>query len=235
MKAAIDNNAPSDASTSQKGLVELATNAETEAGTDATRAITPQSLLARTAWHDRIGLVRLANFIEAIDAANNHSIALTPAGLNAYANDRNLYAEDNNEMVGSVAYFITTVAPDGWIKANGAAVSRTIYAKLFAKVGTFWGNGNGSTTFNLPDLRGEFIRCWDDGRGVDSGRSFGTFQTDEFKEHRHTLPSQDNAGNGNSYIEDADPGGITRTAYTGLEGGSETRPRNVALVAYIKY
>ncbi|MAY72045.1 MAG: hypothetical protein CME82_11400 [Halomonas sp.] len=138
-------------------------------------------------------------------------------------------------MVGSVAYFITTVAPDGWIKANGAAVSRAAYAKLFAKVGTFWGAGNGSTTFNLPDLRGEFIRSWDDGRGVDIGRSFGTFQADDFKSHRHALPSDSNDDTGNGWVADSNGSGIKRSAFTEFNGGNETRPRNVALVAYIKY
>jgi len=222
------------ATESRRGIVELANESETQAGNDSSKAVTPAGLNSRLATRTTAGLVELATNPETqsgIDAAR----AVTPAGLKSWSDDRGVYGEDNNEMIGSVAYFITTVAPDGWIKANGAAVSRTTYAKLFAKVGTFWGNGNGSTTFNVPDLRGEFIRCWDDGRGVDSGRSFGTFQADEFKEHRHSLPSRDNAGNGNSYIEDADPGGIVRSAYTGLEGGSETRPRNVALVAYIKY
>ena len=63
--------------------------------------------------------------------------------------------------------------PTGWLKCNGAAISRTAYAKLFAAIGTVFGAGDGFTTFNLPDLRGEFVRGWDDGRGVDGGRAFG--------------------------------------------------------------
>jgi len=82
---------------------------------------------------------------------------------------------------GSIIMFGGSAAPDGWLKANGAAVSRTVYAALFQQVGTTWGAGNGSTTFNLPDLRGEFIRSWDDGRGADSGRGFGSFQNEDWK------------------------------------------------------
>ena len=82
---------------------------------------------------------------------------------------------------GSVMYFARTTAPDGWLKCNGAAVSRTTYAALFASIGTTWGAGNGSTTFNLPELRGEFPRVWDDGRGVDSGRGIATFQDQDWK------------------------------------------------------
>lgn len=145
------------------------------------------------------------------------------------------YGEGDNIMVGAVVYFATTVTPSGYIKANGAAVSRTTYANLFARVGEFWGSGNGSTTFNVPDLRGEFIRSWDDGRGIDSGRAFGSFQADEFKSHSHTLPVRDNNNTGDNYIEDADSTQLVRTANTGFTGGDETRPRNIALAAYIKY
>jgi len=77
---------------------------------------------------------------------------------------------------GAVCFVAQNTAPTGWLKANGAAVSRTTYAALFAALGTTFGVGDGSTTFNLPDLRGEFPRGWDDSRGADSGRGFGSFQ-----------------------------------------------------------
>lgn len=47
--------------------------------------------------------------------------------------------------------------PEGWLQCNGAAVSRTTYAALFAVIGTKYGSGNGSTTFNLPNLHHKFI------------------------------------------------------------------------------
>ena len=87
---------------------------------------------------------------------------------------------------GSVFMFATTSPPSGYLKCNGAAVSRTTYAALFAVIGTTHGAGNGSSTFNVPDLRGEFVRGWDDGRGVDSGRNFGTAQGDNNKQHNHS-------------------------------------------------
>ena len=59
---------------------------------------------------------------------------------------------------GTVAYIAASSAPGGWLKCNGAAVSRTTYAALFAAIGTTFGAGDGSTTFKLPDLRGEFVR-----------------------------------------------------------------------------
>ncbi|MEZ2744285.1 phage tail protein [Halopseudomonas bauzanensis] len=87
---------------------------------------------------------------------------------------------------GMLAHFARNSAPTGWLKANGAAVSRTAYADLFAAIGTTFGAGNGFTTFNLPDLRGEFLRGWDDGRGVDGGREFGSGQAGELQSHAHS-------------------------------------------------
>lgn len=88
--------------------------------------------------------------------------------------------------VGVLGFFATTTAPNGWLKANGAAVSRTTYAALFDRIGTTHGAGDGSTTFNVPDMRGEFARGLDDGRGVDTGRVLGSAQADQNASHTHT-------------------------------------------------
>jgi microcystin-dependent protein len=86
---------------------------------------------------------------------------------------------------GAVMHFAMATAPAGWIKANGAAVSRATYAALFAAIGTTFGVGDNSTTFNVPDLRGEFVRGFDDGRTVDNGRVFGSAQTHGVATHTH--------------------------------------------------
>ena len=88
--------------------------------------------------------------------------------------------------VGKISIFARNSAPSGYIKCNGAAISRTIYAALFAAIGTTFGAGDGSTTFNVPDLRGEFVRGWDDASGVDAGRSFGSWQDGQNLAHTHT-------------------------------------------------
>ena len=100
-----------------------------------------------------------------------------------YDGKRLLNADDLSGMVpsGAVLYFAGQTAPAGWLKANGAAVSRTAYAALFAAIGTTYGAGDGRSTFNLPDLRGEFMRGWDDGRGIDRGRAFGSAQGDAIR------------------------------------------------------
>lgn len=106
-----------------------------------------------------------------------------------YDGKRLLDASDLLGMVpsGAVLYFAGRTAPAGWLKANGAAVSRTAYAALFAAIGTTYGAGDGRSTFNLPDLRGEFLRGWDDGRGVDTGRVFGSAQAHALQSHQHGL------------------------------------------------
>ena len=174
---------------------------------------------------------------------------------------------------GSVHMMATTTAPSGYLKCNGAAVSRTTYADLFAIIGTTHGAGDGSSTFNVPDLRGEFVRGWDDSRGVDSGRSFGSSQSDANKQHNHTATSTSIK----RHSQSRDPGHIHQIQYSfansdsgdgGLKnlerstmrlrakaataqsalsnsatisisiytttGGSEARPRNVAMMYVIK-
>jgi len=155
----------------------------------------------------------------------------------------------------TVIYVAQNTAPTGYLKANGAAISRTTYADLFAAIGTTFGTGDGSTTFNLPDLRGEFIRAWDDARGVDSGRSFGSAQGSANLAHRHnttidgvasTGRSQQSQTNLTSYhtADGGYEGYYARGTSSSVEatgsvsstsGGSESRPRNIALLACIKY
>ena len=169
---------------------------------------------------------------------------------------------------GTVHLFATTTAPSGYLECDGSAVSRTTYADLFTVIGTTWGAGNGSTTFNLPDLRGEFVRGWDNGRGADSSRSFASSQSDQNKQHNHgvTDPGHNhsindpghihqvqysNSDSGDGVIEESGTGlsgqeptlsattGITiNSASTGIsiqnDGGSEARPRNIAMMYVIK-
>lgn len=143
----------------------------------------------------------------------------------------------NATPVGAVMAFARSTAPTGWLKCNGAAVSRTTYAALFSAIGTTWGNGDGSTTFNLPDLRGEFVRGWDDSRGVDVGRLFGSTQSADLASHTHAVSPPSAAGEGGQGATATGTlgGGETINTYnTGSTGGSETRPRNLALLYCVK-
>lgn len=135
---------------------------------------------------------------------------------------------------GTVAHTARATAPAGWLLADGSAVSRSTYAALFAAIGVVHGPGNGSTTFNVPDLRGEFIRGLDSGRNVDTGRALGSMQADTIKAHTH--PYEWFPGQGTGETDDNFQAGHTQaTGTTGANGAeTETRPRNVALLAIIK-
>ena len=151
----------------------------------------------------------------------------------------NVHPTDNTSVVapGFVLPFAGNAAPDGWLKANGIAVSRATYSALFSAIGTKYGVGDGSSTFNLPDLRAEFIRGFDDGRGVDVDRVLGSSQADELKTHTHTI----NEGSANPQSGGALSSGDDYTSIvykqqtSSSTGGAETRPRNVALLYCIKY
>ena len=176
-----------------------------------------------------------------------------------YDGKRLLNADDLSGMVpsGAVLYFAGQTAPAGWLKANGAAVSRTTYAALFAAIGTTYGAGDGSTTFNLPDLRGEFMRGWDDGRGIDHGRVLGSAQGDAIRNITGSLDVGTNSGHQlfdvatttgalaisqrrwKTWTYDTRDGGDSPAAFNFdasrvVPTASENRPRNIALLACIK-
>ncbi|MFC4235148.1 phage tail protein [Thalassospira xianhensis] len=142
--------------------------------------------------------------------------------------------------IGSVTAFAMPTPPEGWLVCDGSAVSRTDYADLYAVIGTVWGHGDQIATFNLPDLRGEFVRGFDAGRGVDADREFGTKQEDAFRSHNHSLAYSynltDSALGGyadhNPNRNGGEPNSQLSESFT--EGGSETRPRNIAMTYAIK-
>jgi microcystin-dependent protein len=136
---------------------------------------------------------------------------------------------------GAIAHFDLAEAPAGWVAALGQAVPRTgATAAYFAKVGTRYGAGDGSTTYNLPNLQGEFLRALDISRGVDPGRTLGSFQADELAFHTHSITS--NGITSTSGTRNASGSDTTspRTVTTNGTGGNETRPRNVAYLVCIK-
>jgi microcystin-dependent protein len=141
---------------------------------------------------------------------------------------------------GIILPFAANTPPEGFLECNGSEISRTTYSGLFTLIGDVFGVGDGSTTFNIPDLRGEFIRGWDNSRGVDSGRSFGSSQLDIFKSHKHGLANGLYGGNAKGIaFSNSNPATGTYDANTQIgilaEGGNETRPRNIALMYCIKY
>lgn len=152
----------------------------------------------------------------------------------------------NNDMVGMVTSFAANTAPTGWLAANGSLVSRVTYARLFSRIGTTFGVGDGSTTFALPDMRGEFVRGWDNGRGIDTGRSFGSWQKGSVVVGDDGIAGVNVASSNSSDKASLglDPGGsetypISITPGTNNQLGNQyfgySRPRNYALLYCIKF
>lgn len=95
---------------------------------------------------------------------------------------------------GSITHFAGSTVPDGWLECDGSAISRTTFSDLFNEIGTTWGVGDGSTTFNLPDLRGRFIH------GEGSGRSVGDLAGEE----SHQLTVNEIPSHSHSFGQDID-------------------------------
>lgn len=158
----------------------------------------------------------------------------------------------NGVPAGASMAWHTETPPTGWLECDGASLSRATYAALFAAIGTTYGNADG-THFNLPDLRGKFIRGWAHGQATDPDRAsrtdrgdgttgdhVGTKQAESFKAHVHNVfvhwfggPKLSQTGS------DINGGYNDNVTVTGLDtastGGNETRPINTNVMYIIKY
>jgi len=161
-------------------------------------------LRARGTKKEDVGLSELPNAKSDDPATDSSEILATTKALNALR--KSIAASE----VGRIGTFAMAAPPPGWFRANGAAVSRTAYAALFAKIGTTYGAGDGVSTFNLPDPRGKFVRVWDDGKGIDVGRGLGSNQEQSIQVHGHEATT-------------GAAGGHTPTA-TMEEGGEHSHP-----------
>jgi microcystin-dependent protein len=161
---------------------------------EAARVLPSGRVLVGSLADDGIGLVQVAGLMTAqTPAAGDISkrVATTEFVVAAIA----------SALVGAIVFEARTSARAGFLKLNGAVLNRADYPALWAYAqasgalvseaswtANNWGcfsTGNGATTFRLPELRGEFLRCWDDGRGADTGRGIGTYQGSQNVWHAH--------------------------------------------------
>lgn len=176
-----------------------------------------------------------------VDADVSASAAIAASKLSTAAQQALLPA-------GAVMPFAMNSAPSGWLAANGDAVSRSTYAALFAAISTTHGAGDGSTTFNLPDLRGIFVRGSGDQTisGIAYNKTFAAKEGDAFQGHRHNIAptsyqAASNASPFGGYFAVSSVAGTQTTDPTtdGTNGtprtASETRPANIALLYCIKF
>ena len=163
---------------------------------------------------------------------------------NAIADGAVTQAKASNMLVpaGAIMPFAMNGAPTGWLAADGTAVSRSTYATLFAAIATTYGVGDGATTFNVPDLRGYFVRgSGTNGDGTASG-TFGAKQADELESHQHSTNTGhiDGGSFGTTSGSNKRMAGFGNASYTtahintDLIGGTETRPKNIAMFYCIK-
>jgi phage-related tail fiber protein len=260
-----------DASTTVKGIVELATVAEAQAGTDTVRAVTPAGLSAVAPAGQIIFVAQTSappSYLKANGSAisratysalfaaiyKSATVTMTIAAPAVITwNGHSLNAND------PVQFTSTGVLPTGFVTATnyyvvGASITTNTFQLSATPNGTAitttgsqsgihtahnapFGIGDGSTTFNVPDLRGEFVRGWDDARGVDAGRGLGTWQADDLRSHSHTIPGSTwDVSSGTSAMNaSGGTSGFVANRPTAATGGTETRPRNVALLACIKF
>ena len=152
---------------------------------------------------------------------------------------------------GIILPFAGSTVPSGYLLCDGSEVSRTTYSNLFATLSVSWGSGNGTTTFNLPDLRGRFMRGVDGTAGNDPdaasrtainvggnvGNNVGSLQGDALKFHAHNLPySSTPSGASLLEVTKTGPASGKTNYYTEPTGdSSESRPKNVNVNYIIKF
>jgi microcystin-dependent protein len=188
-----------------------------------------------------------------VNIITSTQLATSSVTANAIADGAVNQAKTNNSLIpaGAIMAFAMNGAPTGWLAANGTAVSRTTYSNLFSTIGTTYGAGDGSTTFNLPNLSGIFVRGSGSQTigGVSYSRSFSTTQNDALQNITGTVGEFDAA-----FGTTVDTGAFTTTQTTKTTGGggsgkyltanfdasrvartsTETRPANIALLYCIK-
>jgi microcystin-dependent protein len=139
---------------------------------------------------------------------------------------------------GSIFTFATNTAPNGYLICNGSNLQILSYQKLYDAIGFIYNNAPPAGTFNIPDLRGYFVRGFDSTGVIDPGRVFGSTQIDQFASHSHpyqstnrqTIGDTDNVAGGNLPVTDY----ATNNYSTSAVGGPETRPKNIAMLICIK-
>lgn len=149
----------------------------------------------------------------------------------------------SQQLTGSVTMYAGTGLPTGWLRCNGAAVSRTTYAALFTAIGTTYGAGDGSTTFNLPDLNGRAPFGAGAGTGLTArtlgakgGEETHVLTIAEMPAHGHQFRRNGSgAGSGpEPIVEDHWDGGLVNTSTTGGGGAHNTMPPFLAINFLIK-
>ena len=202
------------------------------------------------AWNTHVDYYKVPSYVTGSDTFLYKSISQTGPNLGGAHNPvgdagvhwKLIQESSSGSITGAVMTFAMSTPPFGWLECNGSAISRTTYPALFSAIGTTYGVGDGSTTFNIPDMRGYFARGWDHGRGVDIGRVFGSSQTDALQNITGSIAGgvaeEGSVGSGALGVHDSYTGGPGSDADLGIDfdasrvarTSTETRPLNIALL-----
>lgn len=233
----------------QIGTAAVATQATTNTGTNDTQMVTPKKLAGRIATETLQGVAEIATAAEALALVNDTDF-ITPAKLAL------VLATINQVPIGTVQSYAGSVAPTGWMLCYGQAINRTTYANLFAVVGVTYGIGDGTTTFNLPDLRGRVAAGKDNMGGVAAGRLTGQPQgvagtilgagggqethvlvTAEMPSHNHTSPLNLGSSGGGKPTADSNILDTVQwpTTFTGGDGPHNNVQPTIVLSTIIKF
>ncbi len=149
-----------------------------------------------------------------------------------------LIAKASALPVGSIVAFPVDAPPPGFLELDNSVKSSATYPDLSAYLGGKFNKGDeGVGNFRLPEARGEFLRGWDHGRGVDAGRTLGSYQVDENKAHAHATSYElvtDTFAAGTALRNFVQEFGAQNNVQTNASGGTESRPRNIAVMWCIK-
>lgn len=144
--------------------------------------------------------------------------------------------KSDNIKPGTIMAFPSNSVPNGWLPCNGVSLNKNLFSDLFNAIGyTYGGSGN---NFNIPDLRGRFIRGYGTYDGGHVSEQLGNTQIDTLQNHRHRFAAygpSDGGGpgrSGNGYNWDAWTSWLSED---GFRNSAETRPINMAMVFCIKY
>lgn len=240
--------------------VDVASAATTDIGAAASNYVRITGTETITAFDDAtVGTVRDVLFggILRLTYGATSIITLTGASRTTAAGDTAKYVKETDGWreltynstvavgympIGMLFMWPADTTPSGALVRDGSEVSRTTYADLYALVGDTYGDGDGSTTFNLPDDRGLFERGWSGADGtIDADREFGSTQADAFQGHEHTYnrPNQNNSTSGStSNVQSSTPAPTDGIVTNGTNGAprvaDETRPYNRAYLPCIR-